>query len=45
MREVLGAKDCTHAKDMVLATLDAMNKGGIHDQIGNGFARYSVTKD
>ncbi|RMZ67268.1 DUF255 domain [Pyrenophora seminiperda CCB06] len=45
VREVLGAKDCTYAKDMVLATLDAMNKGGIHDQIGNGFARYSVTKD
>ena len=22
-----------------------MNKGGIHDQIGTGFARYSVTKD
>jgi uncharacterized protein YyaL (SSP411 family) len=30
---------------MVLATLDKMNKGGIHDQIGNGFARYSVTTD
>jgi uncharacterized protein YyaL (SSP411 family) len=30
---------------MVLTTLDRMNKGGIHDQIGNGFARYSVTKD
>jgi uncharacterized protein YyaL (SSP411 family) len=30
---------------MVLATLDKMNKGGIHDQVGNGFARYSVTKD
>ena len=30
---------------MVLATLDAMNNGGIHDQIGNGFARYSVTSD
>lgn len=43
--DVIGAKDCTLAKDMVLATLDAMNKGGIHDQIGNGFARYSVTKD
>ncbi|KAJ4369997.1 hypothetical protein N0V83_005761 [Neocucurbitaria cava] len=43
--DVVGAKDCTYAKDMVLATLDAMNKGGIHDQIGNGFARYSVTKD
>ena len=43
--DVLGAKDCTKAKDMVLATLTAMNKGGIHDQIGNGFSRYSVTKD
>lgn len=30
---------------MVLATLSAMNKGGIHDQIGNGFSRYSVTRD
>ncbi|KAF1844515.1 uncharacterized protein K460DRAFT_365473 [Cucurbitaria berberidis CBS 394.84] len=43
--DVIGAKDCTFAKDMVLATLDAMNRGGIHDQIGNGFARYSVTND
>lgn len=30
---------------MALTTLSAMNKGGIHDQVGNGFARYSVTKD
>jgi uncharacterized protein YyaL (SSP411 family) len=45
MLEVLGAEDVTAAKDMVLATLDKMNKGGIHDQVGNGFARYSVTKD
>lgn len=43
--DVVGAKECTKAKDMVLATLNAMNKGGIHDQIGNGFARYSVTRD
>ncbi|KAF2128724.1 hypothetical protein P153DRAFT_396969 [Dothidotthia symphoricarpi CBS 119687] len=43
--DVIGAKDCTHAKDMVLATLDAMHKGGIHDQIGRGFSRYSVTQD
>lgn len=28
--------------DMVLATLDGMAAGGIHDQIGGGFARYSV---
>lgn len=45
MADVIGAQDCTIAKDMALATLDVMNKGGIHDQIGNGFARYSVTKD
>jgi len=43
--EILGADDITAAKDMVVATLDKMNKGGIHDQVGNGFARYSVTKD
>jgi uncharacterized protein YyaL (SSP411 family) len=43
--QVLGAEDVSTAQEMVLATLDKMNKGGIHDQIGNGFARYSVTKD
>ena len=43
--EMLGAADVTVAKDMVVATLDKMNKGGIHDQIGSGFARYSVTRD
>ncbi|PSN68122.1 hypothetical protein BS50DRAFT_491864 [Corynespora cassiicola Philippines] len=43
--DVVGAKECTQAKDMVLANLRAMNYGGIHDQIGNGFARYSVTRD
>jgi uncharacterized protein len=30
------------ARDMVLATLRAMAKGGIHDQLGGGFHRYSV---
>ena len=29
----------------MLHTLRAMAKGGIHDLIGNGFARYSVTRD
>jgi uncharacterized protein YyaL (SSP411 family) len=43
--EVIGADDVQRARDMALATLDRMNKGGIHDQIGHGFARYSVTKD
>lgn len=43
--EMLGAEDIALAQEMVLATLDKMNKGGIHDQVGNGFARYSVTTD
>ncbi|MEP7354370.1 MAG: thioredoxin domain-containing protein [Acidobacteriota bacterium] len=30
------------ARDMVLSTLDAMAKGGMHDQLGGGFHRYSV---
>jgi uncharacterized protein len=30
------------ARDMVLATLDAMAKGGMNDQLGGGFHRYSV---
>ena len=30
------------AKRMVLKTCDAMAAGGIHDQLGGGFARYSV---
>ncbi|HWB98034.1 MAG TPA: thioredoxin domain-containing protein, partial [Bryobacteraceae bacterium] len=32
------------ALEMVLATLDAMEKGGMHDQIGGGFHRYSVDR-
>ena len=30
------------AKDMAVKTLDEMAAGGIHDQLGGGFARYSV---
>ncbi|HEV8377569.1 MAG TPA: thioredoxin domain-containing protein, partial [Tepidisphaeraceae bacterium] len=30
------------AKRMTLATLDAMAKGGMHDQLGGGFHRYST---
>jgi uncharacterized protein YyaL (SSP411 family) len=29
-------------REMLLATLTAMSKGGIHDQLAGGFARYSV---
>ncbi|RNM13017.1 thioredoxin domain-containing protein [Nocardioides pocheonensis] len=32
----------TGALDMAAATLETMARGGIHDQLGGGFARYSV---
>jgi uncharacterized protein len=32
-------------RDMLDATLEAMARGGIHDQLGGGFARYSVDRD
>jgi uncharacterized protein len=33
---------CQDEQDMALQTLRAMASGGIHDQVGGGFARYSV---
>jgi hypothetical protein len=33
---------CRDEQDMALQTLRAMASGGIHDQVGGGFARYSV---
>jgi uncharacterized protein YyaL (SSP411 family) len=33
---------CRDEQDMALQTLHAMARGGIHDQVGGGFARYSV---
>ncbi|HEY3865308.1 MAG TPA: thioredoxin domain-containing protein [Solirubrobacteraceae bacterium] len=33
---------CRGEQDMTLKTLRAMASGGIHDQVGGGFARYSV---
>jgi uncharacterized protein len=34
--------DASHARETVERTLDAMMAGGIYDQLGGGFARYSV---
>jgi hypothetical protein len=45
MKDVVGEEECKQAERMVLDTLRAMWRGGIKDQIGNGFARYSVTRD
>lgn len=45
VQDVVGHEECENAKAMVLHTLRSMIRGGIHDQIGHGFARYSVTRD
>ncbi len=37
-----GAPDADRAREMALATLGAMAVGGIYDQVGGGFARYTV---
>ncbi|RYP53499.1 hypothetical protein DL768_001536 [Monosporascus sp. mg162] len=45
VREVVGEDSCRDARAMVVKTLERMAKGGIKDQIGHGFARYSVTRN
>lgn len=39
------ANEEPEALEMVTHTLDRMRKGGIYDQIGKGFARYSVDRE
>lgn len=43
--DVVGADEVNSAQLMALSTLRAMARGGIHDHIGHGFSRYSVTAD
>jgi uncharacterized protein YyaL (SSP411 family) len=43
--DVVGDQDIEKARNMAVSTLLAMFNGGIHDHIGHGFARYSVTRD
>jgi hypothetical protein len=38
----MAARGVPDALDIVRTTLDAMSAGGIHDQLGGGFARYST---
>jgi len=45
VREVVGEEECLDARAKAINTLENMAKGGIKDQIGHGFARYSVTRD
>lgn len=45
VKDVVGETECQNASSMAVHTLRNMARGGIRDQIGYGFARYSVTKD
>ena len=45
VKDVVGETEYQHASNMAIHTLRKMARGGIRDQIGYGFARYSVTKD
>jgi len=45
VRDVVGTEECIDAARMAIKTLRNMARGGIKDQVGNGFARYSVTRD
>ena len=45
VKHVVGEQECNHAVTMVINTLRHMARGGIRDQVGYGFSRYSVTKD
>lgn len=45
VREIVGEDECIEARAMAVKSLEAMAKGGMKDQVGNGFARYSVTRD
>src|SRR5262245_8249369 len=40
----LGARGDAAARGMALATLDAMYRGGMYDQLGGGFHRYSTDR-
>ncbi|KAM5458175.1 hypothetical protein MaudCBS49596_000087 [Microsporum audouinii] len=43
--DIVGREECTKATEMAVNTLIKVARGGIRDQIGYGFSRYSVTPD
>ena len=45
VKDVVGHEECSNATAMAVHTLRKMARGGIRDQIGYGFSRYSVTRD
>ncbi|KAF4553984.1 Hypothetical protein D9617_5g068590 [Elsinoe fawcettii] len=45
VKDIVGERETSSAHNMVIQTLKAMARGGIKDQVGHGFSRYSVTRD
>ena len=45
VKHIVGESECAYAAMMATNTLRNMARGGIRDQIGFGFSRYSVTAD
>ncbi|KAI9652313.1 MAG: hypothetical protein M1829_001675 [Trizodia sp. TS-e1964] len=45
VRHIVGEEECDNALFMAMHTLQKLTRGGLHDHIGHGFARYSVTPD
>lgn len=45
VKHMLEEEECSKATKMAVNTLRKMARGGIRDQVGYGFARYSVTAD
>ncbi|KAK2832023.1 hypothetical protein FQN49_006932 [Arthroderma sp. PD_2] len=43
--DIVGREECAKATEMAVNTLVKVARGGIRDQIGYGFSRYSVTPD
>ncbi|KAI0008285.1 hypothetical protein F4779DRAFT_454995 [Xylariaceae sp. FL0662B] len=45
VQDVVGPNDCTYIAGMGLHTLRRIVNGAVHDHIGGGFHRYSITRD
>ncbi|KAI5860631.1 hypothetical protein GGS23DRAFT_579605 [Durotheca rogersii] len=45
VQDIVGPNDCAYISGMGLHTLRRIASGAIHDHIGGGFHRYSITRD
>ncbi|KAI8966490.1 hypothetical protein F5Y11DRAFT_309454 [Daldinia sp. FL1419] len=45
VQDVVGPNDCKYISGMGLHTLRRIANGAVHDHIGGGFHRYSITRD